>query len=170
MTEEIFLQHWIFTRFALPFLLVFILLYAILEKTKLIGDKHQINAIISFVIAALFVGVAYPTLVISNLILFLTIALVVVFVALLIWGFISGGENSFKLPDSKGLKITVFILVLVVVAIAVIWATGAGGQVSGSLFGQDWSSSFWLNLSFIVLIAVALALVLKSSGSSGNSG
>jgi hypothetical protein len=165
MAEEIFLQQWIFTRFLLPFLLVFVLIYAVLEKTKVVGEKHQVNAIIAFAIAALFVGVAYPTTVVSNLTLFLSVALVVVFVTLLIWGFLSGG-NEFKLPDSKALKIVLFILVIIAVAIAVFWATGIQGGISDFLFKQNWSKDFWTNLLFIILVGVALALIV--GGKKGN--
>ena len=74
---------WIFTQFALPFLLIFAVLYGILEKTKILGDgKHQINAIVSFVVGLIFVSAVHPKEIVGNLILFLTVALVVVFVAL----------------------------------------------------------------------------------------
>ena len=85
MVEKTILQHEIFTRFALPFLLMFFVVFAVLEKTKLFGeDKKQLNALIAFVIGLIFVSAVYPTLVVSNLILFLTVALIVVFVALLL--------------------------------------------------------------------------------------
>ncbi|MEK6897881.1 MAG: hypothetical protein AABX28_00820 [Nanoarchaeota archaeon] len=166
MAEEIFLQHWIFTRFALPFFLVWFVCYAVLEKVKLLGDgKHQVNAGVSFVIAAIFVGVLYPTLVVSNLILFLSVALVVVFVALLLWGFVSG--ESVALPDNKTLKIILFVFVLISVAIALLWALGVQGTSFNLLFKQNWSESFWTNSLFIVAIALVIAVVLRSSGASG---
>lgn len=163
MAEEIFLQHWIFTRFALPFLLVFALTYAVLEKTKILGENKQLNAIVSFVIGLILVSVAYPQLVITNMILFLSVALIVVFVTMILWGFISGGEA--KLPDSKGLKIVVGIVLTVSVLIAVLWATNIHSGLFEFLFRQTWSTELWLNLSFIILIAVGIALVLKGSKS-----
>ena len=48
MAQEIFLQNWLFTRFAWPFLLVFFIVFAILEKTKLLGEgKKQVNALVA---------------------------------------------------------------------------------------------------------------------------
>ena len=48
---ETILQGEVFTRFILPFFLVFFVIFALLEKTKLFGDgKKQINAMISFVV------------------------------------------------------------------------------------------------------------------------
>ena len=74
MVEETILQHWILTRFAFPFLLIFFIVFAVLEKTKLLGEgKKQLNALLSFVVSLVFVSAIYPTLVVSNLILFLTV-------------------------------------------------------------------------------------------------
>ena len=94
MATDTILQSPVLTRFILPFLLVFFIVFAILEKTKIFGEgKKQLNALISFVISLIFVSVLYPTMVVSNLVLFLTVALVVVFITLLIWGFASGGTE-----------------------------------------------------------------------------
>ena len=157
--EETFLQHWIFTRFALPFLLIFFIVFAVLEKTKILGDdKKQLNALIAFVIGLIFVGVTYPMGVVENLILFLTVALVVIFVGLLLWGFISGGSEM-KI-QSKGLKWAGGIFIGIAVIGAVFWATGLHTQIIDLLFKQNWSNLFWTNALFVVLIAIALAVIL----------
>jgi len=160
MASHLFLQNIIFTKFAFPFLLIFFIVFAILEKTKVFGEeKKQINALIAFVIGLIFVSAAYPKEVVSNLILFLTVALIVVFVILLLWGFATGGELKF---ESTGLKVGIGIVVLGVVVLAVIWATGIFEGVIDLLFYQSWSGTFWTNVLFVVAIAGALALVLKS--------
>jgi len=165
MAEETILQHWIFTRFAFPFLLMFFIVFAVLEKTKLLGeDKKQLNALISFVVGLIFVSAVYPTLVVSNLILFLTVALVVVFIALLLWGFVFGEKEEFKI---KGwMKWVLGVLIGIAVVVAVLWATGVQNKVIGLLFNQTWSSAFWTNALFVVVIAIALALVIGKSKSS----
>ena len=161
MAAETILQHWIFTSFALPFLLIFFVVFALLEKTKIFGDENkQINALVAFVIGLIFVGSVFPKLVVGNLILFLTVALIVVFVGLLIWGFLSGGEAKI---EGTGIKIVGGIVTVIVVVLAVIWATDWTGGVLNFLFGQSWSSALWTNVSFIAVIAIALALILKSS-------
>ena len=160
---ETILQHWIFTRFAFPFLLIFFIVFAVLEKTKLLGeDKKQLNALISFVIGLIFVGVAYPTQVVGNLVLFLTIALVVMFVVLLLWGFVSGGNLNENILSNKYVKWIVGIAVVVGVFIAVLWATGIENSLIDFFFKQTWSNTFWTNAVFIVVIAIAIAVVLKS--------
>ena len=87
---ETILQHWILTNFAYPFLLIFFIAFGILEKSKLFGsDKKQLNALIAFVIGLIFITAVFPKLVVGNLILFLTVSIVVMFVALLLWGFVA---------------------------------------------------------------------------------
>ncbi len=162
MAAETILQHWIFTNFVYPFLLMFLIIYAILEKTKLLGeDKHQINALVSFVIGLIFVGAVFPKIVVSNLILFLTVALIVMFVVLLLWGFATGGEA--KIGGSKMAKWVAGILIGISSVIAVLWATGIEDKVIDLLFGQQWSSTFWTNVLFIAAVVGALALVISKS-------
>ena len=159
--EEIFLQNWIFTKFALPFLLMFFVVFAILEKTKVFGgDNKQINAMVAFVISLIFIGAANQKAIVENLILFLTVALIVAFVALLLWGFVSG--DDLQIGDTK-MKWAAGIIVGVAVVAAVLWATGIQGGVIDLLFYQSWSSTFWTNALFVVAIAAALTLVLRNS-------
>jgi len=154
--ETTFLSHWIFSKFLLPFLLVFFIVFAILEKTKLFGEgKKQLNALTSFVIGLIFVSAVYPKLVVGNMILFLTVALVCVFVVLLIWGFIFGDKEGFKLE--KWMKWVLGIVVGIAFVWAVLWATGWTSEVGSFLSSQ---SQIWTNIAFVVVIAIALALVL----------
>jgi len=161
MAGETILQHWILTKFAYPFLLMFFVVFAILEKTKVFGDeKKQLNALVSFIISLIFVSAVFPKLVVENLILFLTVALIVVFVSLLLWSFLTGGDAKF---NNKSIKIAFGILLGLAMIIAVIWATGIGWDFFGSWFTQDWSKSLWTNVLFIVVIAIALAIVLAGT-------
>jgi len=155
-----FLQYDIISKFLLPFLLVFFIIFAILEKTKVLGDKKQINALISFVIGLIFVGAIYPKLVVENLILFLTVTLVAVFVVLLIWGFIFEGTTDAKLH--KGLIIGLGIIATIALVIAIIWATGFLSEVQDFL-SSGIGNTILTNVIFLVVIGVALALVLIKS-------
>ncbi|MAG79026.1 hypothetical protein CMI40_01475 [Candidatus Pacearchaeota archaeon] len=158
MAEETILQHWIFTKFALPLLLIWFIVFALLEKTKILGENKQLHSIISLIIGLIFVGFAYPKLVVENLILFLTVALVVVFVALLLLGFIAGEAKI----EGNMKKVLMGVVIISVIA-AVLWATGVDGGVIDLLFKQSWSNTLWTNVAFVVVIAVALALVLRNS-------
>jgi hypothetical protein len=158
---DTFLNYSIISDFLLPFLLVFFITFAILERTKLFGaDKKQINALTAFVIGLIFVTAIYPKLVVSNLILFLTVTLVAVFVILLIWGFIFG-ETKTKLE--KGLMMGLGIIATIVFIGAVIWATGLYNNL-GSYFSGGTGSTIITNAVFLIVIGIALALVLIPKG------
>lgn len=162
MAVETILQSEILTKFVYPFLLIFFIVFAVLEKTKVLGDNQkQLNALLAFVIGLIFVGAVFPKLVVANMILFLTVALVIVFVVLLLWGFVSSGEKGFEI--SKGLKTFLFIVLGIAVVVAVFWAVGVGGGFFDFLFSSSWSNAFWTNFLFIVVIAAALAWGIKGS-------
>jgi len=164
MVEETILQNEIFTNFALPFLLIFFIVFGILEKTKLFGeDKKQLNALIGFVIGLIFVAAVFPKLVVGNLILFLTVAIVVMFVALLLWGFVSGEAPKI---ESKPLKWVIGIVIIVAVGIALLWAMGIEGGASDILFEQTWSGEFWTNAAFVVVVVLALVFAMRNPKSS----
>jgi hypothetical protein len=166
MAEETILQNEIFTNFALPFLLIFFIVFGILEKTKLFGEgKKQLNALIAFVIGLIFVAAVFPKLVVGNLILFLTIAIVVMFVALLLWGFVTGQTPDFASMHT-GLKWVIGIVIVVAVGIALLWAMGIEGGASDLLFEQSWSGEFWTNAAFVVVVIVALVLAMKTGSKS----
>lgn len=161
MANEIFLQNWIFTKFAFPFFLVFFIVFAILEKLEIFGEgKKQINALVSLVIGLMVVVVAYPKDVINNMILFLSVALIVVFVIMLLWGFASGGG---KLELQGWMKWILWIGIGVATIIALIWAAGVDSNAINLLFHQSWSKTFWTNALFVLAIAAALAVILKKN-------
>ena len=167
MGVETILQHELATKFIYPFLLIFFILFAILEKGKILGeDKKQLNAVLAFVIGLIFLSFVQPRLIVENMILFLTVAIVIVFVVLLLWGFVSGGEIKTDFLSNKYVKWTVGIVVVISVIVAVFWAMGLTSDTFDFLFKQSWSNSFWTNFIFVAVVAAALAVVLKSSGGS----
>ncbi len=162
MAEEIFFQNWIFTKFIFPFVLIWTIVFALLGKTKLLGENKQVDSIVAFFIAFIFVVALKPKEIVNNLILFLTVALIVMFVILLLWGFVSGSKEVSI--GSKGLKWVIGIVIVIVVIIALLWASGIHNNILNLLFKSDWSNTFWINAIFIVVIAIALALALRKSG------
>ena len=161
MAQDTIFQHWIFTQFILPFLLVWTIVFAILQKTKILGEKKQLDSIVAFVIGLIFVGVAYPKLVVTNLILFLTLAVIIVFVVMVLWGFLVGEKGANVMNAPKGVKWAIAIVILIAVILAVLWATGVGFGFIEDLIGNN--KSFWTNVLFIVVIAAALAVVLAKT-------
>jgi len=169
MESLTFLQSPILTNFVYPFFLIFFLAFAILEKSKLLGDQKQINALVAFVIGFIFVSAIFPKEMVSNLILFLAVAIVVVFVILLLWGFVMGSEGLKIMSAPKGLKIAIGIVLVIAAIIAVVWAAGFDSAgFFDDIFHSSWSGALWTNVFFIVAVAAALAVVLGSKGVSSS--
>ena len=165
MVDTIFSEP-IFIDYILPFLLVFTLTFAILDKTKLLGEgKRQINALISLVIGLILIGFPFAQGVIVKLIPFFAVALVILFIFMLIFGFISGKKEGDVL--NKGLKITLSIIFGLAIIVAVLWATGSWDFVYELVVEGEYSGKIFVNILLLGIIGGAIAIVLATSGKKG---
>ncbi len=160
--ETTILQSGILSNFVFPFLLVFFLVFAILEKTKILGDgKKQINALTALVIGLIFMGAVYPKIVVGKLTLFLAVALVIIFVTLLTLGFIFG-DFSKVFETLPWLKLVFAITMLVGIVGAVIWATGLHtGILDFFTSGDNTANQFLSNAVLVIVVIAAVAIVIK---------
>lgn len=159
------LQASLFTDFLYPFLLMFFIIYALLQKSKLLGENQtQINAFVSLIVSLIFVSVVFPVIVVNNLILFMTVGVVVVFVGFVLWGFINNGNVSLDGKVLNGLGVLVFIALVV----ALFWATGIFPQTWTFLqdvFRWAFSSStegFWTNFLVVVLVVAGVTAAIRA--------
>ena len=158
------LQSEVLTEFLYPFLLIFFIVFALLEKTKIFGDdKKQINALIAFIVGIMFVAAVDTQLLVGNMVLFLAVGVVIVFVILLLWGFVTGEEAKFG-GKSTALKAVIAVIIILALVIFLFIVTGISDQVFDFFFDSDWSSDVWTNIIFVVIIAAALAVVLATGG------
>jgi hypothetical protein len=158
MAETVF-SSGIFLNSILPFLLVFTLVFAIIEKTKIFGDtKKQINAIISASVALIFISFSYAVGITIRLMAFLAVFAIILFVFLLLWGFFYTGEKGIEIH--RGVRISLGIIVAVAVIIAVLVFSGAWDIMIDALqsgAGQD----IWINVIFAAIIIGAIAAVVS---------
>ncbi len=158
------LQHEVLTGFVYPFLLIFFIVFAVLEKTKIFGgDTKRLNALTAFVVGLIFVAATDPKLFVEKLILFLSVGIVIVFVVLLLWSFTTGSDSGFG--GGNAVKILAAIVIILSVIVAMFLITGIWDTVIDNLFRQDWSEDVWTNIIFIVVLAGALALVIGKTKS-----
>lgn len=147
-----------FVQGVLPFLLVFVLVFAVLQRSKIFGDdKKQINALIALVIGLIVISFSYYTNIIVKLVPILAVGLVIILVFLLLWGFVFVGKE-FELPSwlRGGFGVLAFLAVL----ISVLIITGAW-----TYFKDYWAGSeLFTNIVFLVIVGIAIAVVLGFSG------
>ena len=162
---ETILSHPFFTDLILPFLLVFTLIFAILEKSKMLGEeKKQINAIVSLVIWLIFIAFPFAREIVIKLIPFLAVSLVILFVFMLIIGFILAKKEGDML--NPGLKIALGIIFGLAVLVAVLWITGGWDIIYSFVMERDLGQTLLINLFILAIIGGAIAVVMSSGGKS----
>ncbi|MEK6873786.1 MAG: hypothetical protein AABW91_02995 [Nanoarchaeota archaeon] len=169
MVLETILSSELAVRIVYPFLLVFVLVFGILEKSKILGDeKHQINSIIALVVGLITIAFSWATDVIINLMPFLAVSAVVLLVFLILYGFVAS-TNKEGLTLNKNLKNALGVLSGIIVVIALIVATGQWSRVYNWMFVDYGSGPIWGNVLLFAIVIGALILVW-SSGRNKKSG
>jgi len=147
-----------FTEMLLPFLLVFVVVFAILQKSKILGDgKAQIDAIVALVIGLILIGVKQPREIIVGIMPWLAVGVAVILVFLILYGFIAGDLS--KAPD--WMKIVFGILAGLFTIGVVLYVTGLWGIIGDWFSGGD-TSGIWMNVLMIALIIGAMAVAVFS--------
>ena len=155
MTSHIFFQAPLFREFILPFLLVFTILFAVLDKTNVFGEgKRQINAIVSAISGLILLAFPASRDLIVNLIPFMAVVLIILFIFILLYAFVAGDTKDLF---SKGIKVTFGIAIAIAVVIAVLVFSGVWDDIWNSI---RTSSSIAINIFFLVIIVLAIAVVL----------
>ncbi|MDP3881517.1 MAG: hypothetical protein Q8Q31_01425 [Nanoarchaeota archaeon] len=146
-------------QMALVFVLIFTIVFAILQKSKILGDgKKQIDALVALSIALLVISVAYALKLISGLAPFLAVSLVIILAFMLLTGLVSKGPLELK----PGWVTFFTILAFVAVIIAVLFITDAFNFLK-SFFGKN---SSWLpNVVLIAVVGIAIWVAFIDSKS-----
>lgn len=163
------LESWGLTDVMLPFLLIFVVLFAILQKTRILGDeKKNMNMIIALVISLIVVIPHvlgnYPSenwdpVIIMNKALPVVSILVIAIIMLLILVGIFGGEARLM-----GVALPGWISFLSLALIILIFGGAAGWWV-----GWDWFTNFFgtdaVALVIIILVfGIIIAFITSEPG------
>lgn len=160
------LQSSLLTNFLYPLLLIFFITFAVLEKTNIFGEgKSQLNSAVALIVGLIFVGLVFPIIIVENLVMYMSVGLVIIFVGLMLWGFLNGTGSGIRV-EGKGIHKMFAFLIIAATIFALLWATGFGGTIVdalinffSTLFGSDWSSAFWTNAVTVAIIFVAICVV-----------
>ena len=95
----------------LAFLLVFVVSYAILKKTKILGDDDWILLVVGFVIATIFVSATSLRQAVENVVPWFVMLLVALFFIMILMAFSQGEVNKMMKPWFGW----IFVLVLIVI-------------------------------------------------------
>jgi len=153
-----------FTEMLLPFLLVFVVVFAILQKSKILGDgKAQIGAMVSLVIGLILIGVPQPRDIIVGIMPWMAVGVAVILVFLILYGFVAGDLSS----APKWMKATFGILAALFTLAVVLYISGLGTIILDWLSGSG-SSEVWTSVLMIILVLGAMAVAVFGSKKKGS--
>ena len=146
-----------FVEMVLPFLLTFIVVFAILQKSKILGaDKRQIDSLVALVVGLLVVGLPVTRNFIVDFIPWISVGIAVILAFFLLYGFVAGDLSGTGM--SKGMKIGFGVLAGLFVLGVLIYVTGLADEV-GNWFGVNGEGG-WTSLIIILLVAGAAIWVV----------
>ena len=144
------------------FLLVFIIIYAVLVKTKIVGESNFVQLFVSFLIAIVFVLAVKPSEYVLSIVPWFAVMLVIGFLILALTGFV-GGKTAETLNPQFG-KALVYILGAIFIVVAFFSFSdlfapyipgGSGGNENVSAV-TGWLFSSEIGGAIVLLIICAL--------------
>ena len=165
-----FLRAFGFFSIILPFLLIFTLIFAILEKTKVLGQedgksKKNLNAIIAFVIGLLVVATANIVEIINDTLPKVVLLLVIsVSFLILIGTFWASGELDFRKEHKGWYAFFMIIFFIAIIGIFLQAIKTDGDSVLEIIFGYvvtNFGGAVIGGLIMLVVIIAAIWLVVR---------
>lgn len=147
----------------LPFLLVFTLVFAVLQKIQLFGQKKNINAIVSLVLAIFFLQNTYLIFVLQKFLPNVSIFLIIFLMLLLLIGIFSGGARPWT-GISLGVAAVVSIIAILIALFSDMFSPVVGG---GTGLGY-WYASIDPGTKFmawLLVLAVIFVMFIMKDGS-----
>ena len=152
-----------FVEMLLPFLLVFVVVFAILQKSKILGDgKAQIDAIVGGVVGLLLIGVPGPREIIVGIMPWLAVAVAVILVFLILYGFVAGDLSNMG-KDKKWVLPLFAVMVGVFVTGVILFVTGLWSWLWEIMSGSS-NSDTLMGVVMIVLVVAAMAVAVLGGG------
>lgn len=157
------LDRWGLTDVMLPFLLIFVVIYAILQKTRILGEeKKNLNVVVAVVVALLvvvphvtgrFPANVDPVLIMNNALPQVSIVIVAIVFLLIMIG-VFGQEHVFLGVSMPGwIAFISFLTILLIFGGAAGWWSGAFGNTLEQFFGTDGIAIMIMLLVFGIIIA-----------------
>lgn len=156
------ISHPLIVEVILPFLLVFTVVFGVLQKSEIFGkEKKQIDAIVALVVGLIVISFAKAIGIIVQLSAFLAVMLVIILVFMLLVGAFNkeGDKDS---VFSGFIRKVIGIPAIIAFFAAVIYLVGAWDYIKGKISELGEGSSIVQSIVFLVIIVAAVWFVIKS--------
>ena len=146
-----------FFDIVLPFLLVFTLTFAVLQRTNILGGKNSIDVVVSLVVGFLFLQNTYLIVMLQNFLPNISFVLTLALGGLLVVGILKGGQ----------IKSSTTTWAVVLAIIALCWAlfTEAGSLNASDFLYNIFGPDALPIIAFILVIVGILFWVGRPSNS-----
>lgn len=138
----------------MAFLLVFVVVYALLKKTKVLGASDFITALISFILAAFFVVNTELVEFVSFSSSWFSVIVIAVFLGFVLLAFFPGGLDFLK-KGWVSWVVLILIIVFFIISSSFVfnWAVNWGKV-------YDWFFTDWFSFVLLLVIAAITAWIL----------
>lgn len=162
------LQSPFFVELVLPFLLVFAVVFAVLQKSQILGNgKKQVDSIVALAVALIVLAFAGAVNIINQMTAFLAVAIVIVLVLMLLFGMVSPpGKFDELFSKFKG---TVGLVLFLAVLVAVLYITGSWDYLL-ELYRENESSAWISNIVLIVAVVGGIWFAMRGGSGESSSG
>ncbi|MBU4502560.1 MAG: hypothetical protein KKA79_08230 [Nanoarchaeota archaeon] len=164
-----FLKDFGFYDVVLPFLLVFTIVFGVLEKTKLFGTedkkpKKNINAMLAFVIALFFVASTELVAGARELLPNVVVLLITLMSFMMLVGFFYA-DKEFSFENNTFWKVSLTIIFFIGIVLLSMHAF-VPDILEG--LGSFWTSTTGVTIMFMAIIVATIFFVTKSKSSGGD--
>ena len=140
----------------LAFLLVFTIVFAVLQKSEILGKgKQQVDALTALAVGLIVISVGSAMDFIQKIIPFMVISLVIILAFMLLLGMLFK-QGEFDTP--KWVKLIFGIIIFVAIVIAVLVFSGGWDYIT-SFFSNGTNVVSNIILVIIIIFAVVIALI-----------
>ncbi len=162
MAADITFYTWFMPIFG--FLFVFVIMYALLAKIKILGESQAVNIFISLVIAVIFATVSSVRQYIQTVIPWFAVLIIALFFILMIVGLSQKKMEDFMKPGLGWFFIILLIIVFLIAAIKVFGSAVTqylpGYPPQNSKFKNFFFSDQFLGAFLLLVVAAVVSWVL----------
>lgn len=144
----------------ISFLFIFILIYALLVKTNVLGDNKWVSLFLSLIIASFFIVNVNLVEFTNTNVSWFVVFFVCLFLIVLMLSFVGKDATEFF---TKNTKVAGVLVALVVVMFIVSSSYTFNWAINLDLF-ESWFNNEWFGMILLIVLAAVISFVLTKKG------
>jgi hypothetical protein len=150
------------------FFFVFLIIFAILAKSQILGESKWINVLISFIMASIFMFFSSNVTYVQTVVPWFVVLLVVVFLVILMTAFVTKDWDKLLNPGLAWVVVVILVIIFLISAIYVFNPVlhpdyGLASGDGPSILSQISSSKVFGGILLIIITAIVAWLITKKN-------